>query len=186
MALLIESGIFYCISLVSNPSEVVALSFMSHSYLQITVLVATLVRLPVGTLGDLYTPVNVQLAGIYPIVVLILINHERSLDRTIFINSIAMHVSGLDRSTGPAIGGVVSTVLFQSNPSGAAQSQSSQTQSATSMVTDVDPALHTTTSSGYESPTHPSKAMSSVEKLAEPFLGLVANEVVETKSESLV
>ncbi|KAK0190542.1 hypothetical protein F5146DRAFT_1000559 [Armillaria mellea] len=46
-ALLVESGIIYCLS-------------------GLMVLVATVVRLPFGTLGDVYTPVNVQFAvGVY-------------------------------------------------------------------------------------------------------------------------
>ncbi|KAH8103609.1 hypothetical protein BXZ70DRAFT_742410 [Cristinia sonorae] len=109
MALLIESGFFYCISL-------------------ITVLVATVIRLPVGTFGDLYTPVNVQLAGIYPIVVLLLVNHERSLDHTMFVNSVAVHVSGMASTGNPTRSAArpMSTVLFRSNPS-RASSQSHTT-----------------------------------------------------------
>ncbi|KAF9258504.1 hypothetical protein L218DRAFT_877048 [Marasmius fiardii PR-910] len=64
MALLIESGFLYCISVTTN-------------------LVFTLIRLRVGTLGDIYTPVNIQVAGIYPLVVLLLVNHGKSLEQTI-------------------------------------------------------------------------------------------------------
>ncbi|KAG7093131.1 hypothetical protein E1B28_009414 [Marasmius oreades] len=63
MILLVESGVFYCISV-------------------ITALVFTSIRLPVGTLGDIYTPVNIQIAGIYPLVVLLLVNHGQSLEQT--------------------------------------------------------------------------------------------------------
>ncbi|KAI3595882.1 hypothetical protein WG66_008851 [Moniliophthora roreri] len=65
LTLLIESGLFYCIS-------------------GATVLVSSLIRLPFGTLGDIYTPVNIQIAGIYPIVVLLLVSQGKSLDQTIF------------------------------------------------------------------------------------------------------
>uniref|UniRef100_A0A0W0FXP5 Uncharacterized protein n=1 Tax=Moniliophthora roreri TaxID=221103 RepID=A0A0W0FXP5_MONRR len=65
LILLIESGLFYCIS-------------------GATVLVSSLIRLPFGTLGDIYTPVNIQVAGIYPIVVLLLVSQGKSLDRTVF------------------------------------------------------------------------------------------------------
>ncbi|KAK7044000.1 hypothetical protein VNI00_008168 [Paramarasmius palmivorus] len=65
LVLLIESGLLYCIS-------------------GITVLVSSLIRLPVGTLGDIYTPVNIQIAGIYPIVVLLLVSRGQSLDQTVF------------------------------------------------------------------------------------------------------
>ncbi|KAF9257702.1 hypothetical protein L218DRAFT_878875 [Marasmius fiardii PR-910] len=63
IALLIESGVLYCISVIST-------------------LVFTVIRLPVGTLGDIYTPVNIQIAGMYPLVVLLLVNHGRSLEQT--------------------------------------------------------------------------------------------------------
>ncbi|KAF9257700.1 hypothetical protein L218DRAFT_910207 [Marasmius fiardii PR-910] len=65
MALLIESGVLYCISVIST-------------------LVFAVIRLPVGTLGDFYTPVNIQIAGMYPLVVLLLVNHGRSLEQTMF------------------------------------------------------------------------------------------------------
>ncbi|KAF5361236.1 hypothetical protein D9757_010405 [Collybiopsis confluens] len=62
-ALLIETGVLYTLSC-------------------ITVLVSTVIPLKEGTLGDLYTPVNTQLAGIYPVVVLLLVTQNQSLDRT--------------------------------------------------------------------------------------------------------
>ncbi|KAJ4467025.1 hypothetical protein J3R30DRAFT_3580141 [Lentinula aciculospora] len=64
LVLIVESGVLYSISL-------------------ITVLVATLIPLTKGTLGDLYTPVNLQLAGIYPLIVLIMVNKNRTLDKAV-------------------------------------------------------------------------------------------------------
>jgi len=64
LVLIVESGVLYSISL-------------------ITVLIATVIPLPLGTLGDLYTPVNCQLAGIYPLIVLIMVNKERTLDKAV-------------------------------------------------------------------------------------------------------
>ncbi|EJD54808.1 hypothetical protein AURDEDRAFT_51722 [Auricularia subglabra TFB-10046 SS5] len=55
LALVVESGVLYCLS-------------------TITVLVSSLIVLPFGTLGDIYTPVNVQIAGIYPTVVLLIVS----------------------------------------------------------------------------------------------------------------
>ncbi|PSR77963.1 hypothetical protein PHLCEN_2v7621 [Hermanssonia centrifuga] len=69
MALIIESGIIYCIS-------------------GAFALFATFIRLPYGTLGDIYTPINVQIAGIYPTIVLVLVGLERSMNDTTFPNSI--------------------------------------------------------------------------------------------------
>ncbi|KAJ6498943.1 hypothetical protein C8R45DRAFT_980443 [Mycena sanguinolenta] len=63
LTLMVESGILYCIS-------------------GLTVLISSLVRLPHGTLGDIYTPINVQFAGAYPSVVLLLVSTQRSLDET--------------------------------------------------------------------------------------------------------
>ncbi|KIK62792.1 hypothetical protein GYMLUDRAFT_990247 [Collybiopsis luxurians FD-317 M1] len=63
-ALLIETGVLYSLSC-------------------ITVLISTVIPLKEGTLGDLYTPVNTQLAGIYPVAVLLLVTENRSVDKTI-------------------------------------------------------------------------------------------------------
>ncbi|THU80945.1 hypothetical protein K435DRAFT_767657 [Dendrothele bispora CBS 962.96] len=68
MVLLVESGIIYCLSC-------------------ITVLIATVVPLEVGTLGDIYTPVNVQLAGMYPVAVLLLVSGEYSMEPEFFSGS---------------------------------------------------------------------------------------------------
>ncbi|KAL0060095.1 hypothetical protein AAF712_013112 [Marasmius tenuissimus] len=65
MAILVESGLLYCFS-------------------GITVLITTVIRLPVGTLGDIYTPMNTQIAGMYPMVVLLLVSHGKTLENTVF------------------------------------------------------------------------------------------------------
>ncbi|KAJ7141386.1 hypothetical protein C8R44DRAFT_974912 [Mycena epipterygia] len=65
LLLVVESGVFYCLS-------------------AITVLLSSLIRLPQGTLGDLYTPVNVQIAGAYPTIVLLLVSTQRSLNESTF------------------------------------------------------------------------------------------------------
>ncbi|KAK0461718.1 uncharacterized protein EV420DRAFT_1526815 [Desarmillaria tabescens] len=75
LTLLVESGIIYCLS-------------------GITVLIATVIRLPFGTLGDVYTPVNVQFAGIYPTIVL-LVSHQGELNET------AMFTFQSDKSNPP-------------------------------------------------------------------------------------
>ncbi|TCD60802.1 hypothetical protein EIP91_009502 [Steccherinum ochraceum] len=121
LALLIESGIFYCISL-------------------ITVLVATVIRLPVGTFGDLYTPVNVQIAGIYPIIVLLLVNHERSLDRTVFVGSAAVHVSGFSTTASRSV--AVSSVFFRSNPT-RSEGDTSETARTTTAAEPSSPTTNT-------------------------------------------
>ncbi|KAJ6521899.1 hypothetical protein DFH09DRAFT_211631 [Mycena vulgaris] len=68
LTLLVESGTLYCLS-------------------GLTVLVSSLIRLPHGTLGDIYTPCNVQIAGAYPSVVLLLVSMQRSLTETTFLNT---------------------------------------------------------------------------------------------------
>ncbi|KAK7044001.1 hypothetical protein VNI00_008169 [Paramarasmius palmivorus] len=65
LVLLIESGLLYCIS-------------------GVICLISSLIRLQDGTLGDIYTPINIQIAGIYPIVVLLLVSRGQSLDQTVF------------------------------------------------------------------------------------------------------
>lgn len=74
MGMIVESGILYCFS-------------------GITVLLASLIRLEIGTLGDIYTPVNFQIAGIYPIVVILLVNQGSSLEKTVFMSTIPHHAS---------------------------------------------------------------------------------------------
>ncbi|KAJ3993200.1 hypothetical protein F5050DRAFT_1714681 [Lentinula boryana] len=79
-ALLIETGIIYSLSC-------------------LTVLISTLIPLKEGTLGDLYTPVNTQLAGMYPVVVLLLITQDQTLDRTVRafssgVEQVGFHHSG--------------------------------------------------------------------------------------------
>jgi hypothetical protein len=69
LVLLVESGVLYVFS-------------------GITVLIATVIRLPHGTAGDIYTPVNFQIAGIYPIVVLLLVNQQSSMNKTAFASTI--------------------------------------------------------------------------------------------------
>ncbi|KAE9398312.1 hypothetical protein BT96DRAFT_976447 [Gymnopus androsaceus JB14] len=72
MALIVESGILYGFS-------------------GITFLLTSLIRLEYGTLGDIYTPVTFQLAGIYPIVVILLVNQGSSMDKTVFMSAIPHH-----------------------------------------------------------------------------------------------
>ncbi|THU96904.1 hypothetical protein K435DRAFT_890726 [Dendrothele bispora CBS 962.96] len=69
MVLLVESGVIYCVSC-------------------ITVLVAMVIPLEKGTLGDIYSPVNVQLAGMYPVVVLLLVSGEYSLEPEFFATTL--------------------------------------------------------------------------------------------------
>jgi len=69
MAMIVESGILYCVS-------------------GITVLLASLIRIESGTLGDIYTPVTFQIAGIYPIFVILLVNQGSSMDKTVFMSTI--------------------------------------------------------------------------------------------------
>ncbi|KAJ7130815.1 hypothetical protein C8R43DRAFT_662980 [Mycena crocata] len=74
LTLLLESGILYCIS-------------------GLTTLVASLIRLPYGTLGDIYTPVNVQIAGAYAPIILLMVSNQSSFNETNFLGTIPV-VSG--------------------------------------------------------------------------------------------
>ncbi|KZV84723.1 hypothetical protein EXIGLDRAFT_278873 [Exidia glandulosa HHB12029] len=66
-ALIIESGATYCFS-------------------GITVLISSVLRLKHGTLGDVYAPVNVQIAGIYPTIVLLVISMHLTMKETTFFS----------------------------------------------------------------------------------------------------
>ncbi|KAK0465917.1 uncharacterized protein EV420DRAFT_1508783 [Desarmillaria tabescens] len=61
--LLVESGIIYCLS-------------------GIMALIATEIQLPFGNLSDVYTPVQVQFAGIYPTLVILLVSRQGELNET--------------------------------------------------------------------------------------------------------
>ncbi|KAF7306012.1 hypothetical protein HMN09_00755800 [Mycena chlorophos] len=51
----------------------------AYSLVALIGLISTLVKLPEGTLGDIYAPVNVQIAGAYPSIVLLLVSRKNSL-----------------------------------------------------------------------------------------------------------
>lgn len=63
LALLVESGLAYC---VSNIIMVVSLGL----------------QLPYGTVADIYAPVNVQLAGMYPTVVLMIVSLRMTVEES--------------------------------------------------------------------------------------------------------
>ncbi|KAJ6500181.1 hypothetical protein C8R47DRAFT_971244 [Mycena vitilis] len=67
LRILLESGVLYCI---------------------LVGLVSTLIRLPYNTLGDIYTPVNIQIAGAYAPIVLLLVRTQKSLSETSFLATI--------------------------------------------------------------------------------------------------
>ncbi|KAJ7347020.1 hypothetical protein DFH08DRAFT_208078 [Mycena albidolilacea] len=76
LLLVVETGVFYCLS-------------------AIIMLFAMLIRLPHGTLGDLYTPVSFQIAGAYPTIVLLLVSTKKSLAESSFSDG-EFSSSGLD------------------------------------------------------------------------------------------
>ncbi|KAJ7497648.1 hypothetical protein FB451DRAFT_1386872 [Mycena latifolia] len=63
LALMAESGVLYCLSSIAN-------------------IVAPLIRLPEGTLGDLYLAPSIQISGAYPLIVLLLVSMQQSLSET--------------------------------------------------------------------------------------------------------
>ncbi|KAJ7495839.1 hypothetical protein B0H11DRAFT_2000814 [Mycena galericulata] len=69
LVLVVESGVLYCI-------------------FALTLLLACLIRLPHGTLGDLYTPISVLIAGAYPPIVILLVSVKPSLNEPHFAESI--------------------------------------------------------------------------------------------------
>ncbi|KAK0491422.1 hypothetical protein IW261DRAFT_1413728 [Armillaria novae-zelandiae] len=90
-ALLVESGIIYCLS-------------------GLMVLIATVIRLPFGTLGDVYTPVNVQFAGIYPAIVILLVTYRGELNETVLFGT------SQGRSNARATVSNLDTIEFGHNP----------------------------------------------------------------------
>ncbi|KAJ7588131.1 hypothetical protein C8J56DRAFT_709292, partial [Mycena floridula] len=66
LVLLVESGVVYCIS-------GVILQFLTLMF------ALPFGRIFHGTLGDIYTPTQVQIAGVYPTIVLLIVTQQRSL-----------------------------------------------------------------------------------------------------------
>ncbi|KAF8142546.1 hypothetical protein K438DRAFT_1784672 [Mycena galopus ATCC 62051] len=102
LTLVAESGVLYCISTV-------------------TTMVVSLIRLPAGgTLGDLYTPVNIQIAGAYPPVVLLLVSMQNSLNETAILDSTPLRsillVVQRSRLARQSCHSAVGTVHFVRNP----------------------------------------------------------------------
>ncbi|KAJ7646918.1 hypothetical protein FB45DRAFT_891821 [Roridomyces roridus] len=80
LSLVAESGVLYCVS-------------------ALMVLISALVSLPHGSLGDIYIPVHVQIAGAYPSFVLLLVGTQRSLSETTFLDT-----SELPAASRPSLG----------------------------------------------------------------------------------
>ncbi|KAJ6498898.1 hypothetical protein C8R45DRAFT_97506 [Mycena sanguinolenta] len=65
LSLIVEGGAFYCLSM-------------------LILVLGALIRLPYGTIGDLYGPINLHIAGAYPPAVILLVNMKRSLNEKTF------------------------------------------------------------------------------------------------------
>ncbi|KAI0087101.1 hypothetical protein BDY19DRAFT_300721 [Irpex rosettiformis] len=70
MVLVAESGVIYCVS-------------------SIIVLISSFIRVPGGTLGDIYTGIHAQIAGMYPALVMILVNYQRSSEGLVSTSFVA-------------------------------------------------------------------------------------------------
>ncbi|KAJ7077257.1 hypothetical protein B0H15DRAFT_861942 [Mycena belliarum] len=68
LLLIVESGVLFCL-------------------FSIIGLLASLIRLPQGTLGDLYAPLSIHIAGAYPPIVLLLVSTQRALTESTFATS---------------------------------------------------------------------------------------------------
>ncbi|KAK7005868.1 hypothetical protein R3P38DRAFT_3040069 [Favolaschia claudopus] len=68
LLLVIETGALYCIS-------------------ALIVFISAFIRLPHGTVGDLYQPINTQIAGAYPTIVLLLVSTKKSLSESSFADT---------------------------------------------------------------------------------------------------
>nr|GAT58586.1 predicted protein [Mycena chlorophos] len=62
LRLLVDSGLLYCIS-------------------QLATIIFSAIRLPLGTLGDVYSPVSFHIAGAYPLMIFLLVKAEIALDQ---------------------------------------------------------------------------------------------------------
>ncbi|KAK0190548.1 hypothetical protein F5146DRAFT_929228 [Armillaria mellea] len=93
VALLVEAGVLYTLSTVFF-------------------LIAVGIRLPFGTLGDIYVPVNAQFAGMYPTIVLLFVNHRSAISETV-VFSLHGKPETLDHERNSIR---LETIEFRSNP----------------------------------------------------------------------
>ncbi|KAH9022351.1 hypothetical protein EDB83DRAFT_85428 [Lactarius deliciosus] len=86
LALLVESGVFYIFS----GAMLVA---------------SSLIRLPGShiILGNLYLQAAVHLAGIYPVIIVILVNREASMDRTLFNSTLPVIITDLQQASSHSV-----------------------------------------------------------------------------------
>ncbi|KAK0243181.1 hypothetical protein EDD85DRAFT_762738 [Armillaria nabsnona] len=93
VALLVEAGVLYTLS---------TLFF----------LVAVWIRLPFGTLGDIYVPVNAQFAGMYPTIVLLFVNRRSAISETV-VFGLQVNTDAPDHERNSIH---LETIEFRSNP----------------------------------------------------------------------
>ncbi|KAI9456052.1 hypothetical protein BJY52DRAFT_609261 [Lactarius psammicola] len=143
LALLVESGVFYIFS-------------------DAIMVASSLIRLPGShlKLESLYSQAAVHLAGIYPVIIVILINREASMDKTLFNSTLPVIVTGLQqtsshfRASQTAARRVESTPMASSQFAGAAVKGPHPTRvslgpalsqdylpSGSSLESDVDPEI---------------------------------------------
>ncbi|KAH9058881.1 hypothetical protein EDB83DRAFT_1008437 [Lactarius deliciosus] len=82
MGLLVESGIFYVFS-------------------GVMLVASSLIRLPGShfILGSLYSQAAVHLAGMYPVIVVILVSREASMDKTLFNSTLPVIITDLQQAS---------------------------------------------------------------------------------------
>ncbi|KAJ6498934.1 hypothetical protein C8R45DRAFT_1093217 [Mycena sanguinolenta] len=95
LLLIVETGGIYCISAVM-------------------VLISSLIRLPHGTLGDLWTPIQVQFAGAYPCIVLLLVSTKKSLSEASFTDDEITTSRALEFSS--VVSDISKPIHFARNP----------------------------------------------------------------------
>jgi len=124
LLLIVESGVLYCIAAIL--AFVSSVIYLPHAH---------------GTLNDLYTPVNIQLAGAYPSIVLLLVGATKLLNESAFDEDLSLNTSQPVHSASPGASYMRSgrsenliSITFASNPE---LSQSSISSRPDSMVLDI-------------------------------------------------
>jgi len=89
---------------IRNPPRVIRIlaliveSGMLYIFIGVVALVSLFIHLPFGTLSDIFALLTSQFAGMYPILVLLLVETNRSLDTTCFSSSSIIDSRGGQRS----------------------------------------------------------------------------------------
>ncbi|KAI9433156.1 hypothetical protein H4582DRAFT_2131786 [Lactarius indigo] len=100
LALLVESGVFYIFSGVRMVTSLLKKGANS-SLIQSMLVASSFIRLPGShiMLGNVYSQAAVHMAGMYPVIVVVLVSREASMDKTVFNQTLPVVITDLQQAS---------------------------------------------------------------------------------------